>query len=57
MTLKLFSTELKAKPNGIEDMNEIEYSSIILYLSDNIVRLVDEAKTARALLTTLDTIF
>lgn len=57
MTLKLFSTELKAKPNGIEDMNEIEYSSIILYLSDNIVRLVDEAKTARALLTTHDTIF
>lgn len=38
-------------------MNEIVYNSIILHLSDNIVREVDETKTARTFWTTLATMF
>lgn len=52
-----FSDELKAKPDEIEEMNEIAYSSIILHLSDNIVRQVDHAKDARTLRTALDALF
>ncbi|CAA3009530.1 Hypothetical predicted protein [Olea europaea subsp. europaea] len=52
-----FSDELKAKPTEIEDMNEIAYSSIILHLSDNIVRQVDSVKTTRTLWTALDALF
>ncbi|KAL2467090.1 Uncharacterized protein Adt_42941 [Abeliophyllum distichum] len=49
--------ELKEKPTEIVDMNEIAYSSIILYLSDNIVRQVDGSKTPRHLWSTLDALF
>ncbi|KAL2487167.1 Retrotransposon protein [Abeliophyllum distichum] len=52
-----FSDALKAKPNQIEEMNEIAYSSIILHLSDSIVRQVDDAKTTRELWEALDKLF
>lgn len=38
-------------------MNEIAYNSIILHLSDHIIRQVDVAKTARALQIALDKLF
>lgn len=44
-----FSDECRTKANWIKETNEIAYGSIILYLSDQIVRKVDEHKAARAL--------
>ncbi|KAL2512990.1 Retrovirus-related Pol polyprotein from transposon TNT 1-94 [Abeliophyllum distichum] len=44
---KTFPDDLKQKPSEIDDINEIAHSSIILHLSDNIVRQVDNSKTAR----------
>lgn len=49
-----YSDELKAKPKEILKMNEIAYSSIILHLFDDIVRQVEESKTARDLWTAID---
>lgn len=42
-----FLTKLKAKPNEILDTNGITYSSIILYLPDNILRQVEDLENAR----------
>ncbi|KAL2472246.1 Retrovirus-related Pol polyprotein from transposon TNT 1-94 [Abeliophyllum distichum] len=52
-----YPDELKEKSTEIVDMNEIAYGSIILHLSDNIVRQVDGSKTARVLRSALDTLF
>lgn len=42
-----YPAKLKAKPDEILEMNEIAYNSIILHLSDNIVRKVEDSKTLK----------